>query len=149
MQMAMQMKMQMEMQMGMGPAPSSEWVGGCGHGRGRRGHGRGTWDLGTLGLGGGGDTREHGHGRVGRGGPRLDPARFDFFGFLLRVLYQLSYSQSSHSSHSTVQGPGSVPGPGHLARARQPPTQSTIEIHVDPAGGAATCQVPPQITSRK
>ena len=70
------------------------------------------WDL-------GGATREHGHGRVGggRGGPRLDPARIDFFG-IPRVLYQLSHSQSPTSptllSRAQVwfQGQGTWPGHG-------------------------------------
>lgn len=55
------------------------WVCGRGRGRGRgRTHGRGTWDLGTLGGSLGSRQR----------GPRLDPARLDFFGFLAQVRIQ-------------------------------------------------------------
>lgn len=57
----------------------------------------------------------------------------------------LSLSLQSPSLH--LQGPRSgsrarAPGQGTV-------TKSTIEIPDDPAADAATCQVPPQITSRK
>lgn len=112
-----------------------------------------AWDLGLGNLGTwGGGTREHGHGRVG-GRTRRTSTRPGS-----NRLFRLPTTGSEREPvqysptlplYCTFQGPGPVPGPGHLARARQPPTQSTIEIHVDPAGGAASCQVPPQITSRK
>lgn len=95
-------------------------VGGwaCACGRGRRGHGRGTWDLGpaTCDLRPGTwGTWEHGRGR----GPRLDST---FSASFPRYKLSLARSSLSHSP-PVLQGPGPVPGPGHLARARQPPTK--------------------------
>lgn len=97
-------------------------VGGwaCACGRGRRGHGRGTWDLGpaTCDLRPGTwGTWEHGRGR----GPRLDPARLDFFGFLPTV------QALSRSLISLPLSPRS-PGPRSSSRAGAP-GQGTAATH--------------------
>lgn len=101
------MKMQMEMQMGMEPEPSSEWVGVWAWAWANTR----AWDLGlgTLGLGGalGGLDR-------GREEPRnLDSTRLDS-----------TFSASCSCPRwpiSCLQGPGSVPGPGHLTRGTRQP----------------------------
>lgn len=98
----------------------------------------GTWDLGTWGLGDLGTWARRGR------GPRLTPARLDFFGFLPALSLAHLSPTLSPSSRAQVQFQGQGTWPGHGSHP-----QSTIEIPDDPACGAATRQVPPQITSRK
>lgn len=134
------MKMQMEMQMGMEPEPSSEWVGvGVGVGE-HTGVGLGTWDLGTGGVLGDLVAAERNLGTSTRPGST-------------RLFRLPAPALAASLAHLLSPGPrfGSrarASDQGHTA-ATSNVLSCTIEIPGDPADGTATCQVPPQITSRK
>lgn len=105
------MKMQMEMQMGMEPEPSSEWVGEWVWAWAWAWANTRAWDLGlgTLGLGGA-------FGGLGRG--REEPRNLD------STRLDSTFSASCSCPRwpiSCLQGPGSVPGPGHLTRGTRQP----------------------------